>query len=99
LSFPEVFFEVRRAARIVVKYQNISGKVQKLEAADDLLCRAIQHEVDHLDGQLFVNKAVSKLAANIELSKYGFIDDDDIDLSVDDKKNTSTIVKGVTMVG
>lgn len=73
LSFPNVFFEVRRKSRIVVKFQNLSGKEQKLVAADNLLCRAIQHELDHLDGELFVNKAVSKLAAEIELSKHGLL--------------------------
>ena len=72
LSFPGVFFEVRRASRIVVKFKNVSGKEQKLVAADNLLCRAIQHEIDHLDGELFIDKAVSKLAADLELSKHGF---------------------------
>lgn len=72
LSFPEVYFEVKRANRIVVRYQNLSGKELKLEAQGDLLCRAIQHEVDHLDGEVFVDKAVSKMAAEIELSKHGF---------------------------
>jgi peptide deformylase len=72
LSFPGVFFEVRRASRIVVKFKNVSGKDQKLVAADNLLCRAIQHEIDHLDGELFIDKAVSKLAADLELSKHGF---------------------------
>ncbi len=72
LSFPGVYFEVRRAARIVVKFKNVSGKDQKLVAADNLLCRAIQHEIDHLDGELFIDKAVSKLAADLELSKHGF---------------------------
>lgn len=73
LSFPNVFFEVRRKSRIVVKFQNLSGKEQKLVAADNLLCRAIQHELDHLEGELFINKAVSKLAAEIELSKHGLL--------------------------
>jgi peptide deformylase len=72
LSFPGVYFEVKRANRIVVKYQNVSGKEQKLEAEGNLLCRAIQHEVDHLDGEVFVDKAVSRIAAEIELSKHGF---------------------------
>jgi peptide deformylase len=72
LSFPEVYFEVKRANRIVVRYQNLSGKEVKLEAEGDLLCRAIQHEVDHLEGEIFVDKAVSRLAAELELSKHGF---------------------------
>jgi peptide deformylase len=75
LSFPGVYFEVRRAASIVVKFKNISGKEQKLVAANNLLCRAIQHEIDHLDGELFIDKAVSKLAADLELTKHGFQSD------------------------
>jgi peptide deformylase len=72
LSFPGVFFEVKRASRIKVRYQNLAGKEQKMEAAENLLCRAIQHEIDHLDGELFIDKAVSPLAAQLELSKHGF---------------------------
>lgn len=72
LSFPGVFFEVKRAASIVVKYQNLEGTVLKMSAQGDLLCRAIQHEIDHLNGELFIDKAVSRLAADIELSKHGF---------------------------
>lgn len=74
LSFPGVFFEVQRAAKILVRYQNLAGKEIKLEAAGDLLCRAIQHEMDHLDGKLFIDKAVSKLQADLELTKHGFLD-------------------------
>lgn len=73
LSFPNVFFEVRRFHRIVVKYQNLAGKDVKMSAEGDLLCRAIQHEIDHLDGELFINKAVSPIAADLELVKNGFI--------------------------
>jgi peptide deformylase len=74
LSFPGVFFEVKRAARIVVRYQNLAGKDVKLEVSGNLLCRAIQHEMDHLDGKLFIDKAVSKLQADLELTKHGFLD-------------------------
>lgn len=73
LSFPGVFFEVRRSNRILVKYQNLAGKEVKMQAEGDLLCRAIQHEIDHLDGELFINKAVSPIAADLELVKNGFI--------------------------
>ena len=76
LSFPDVYFEVRRFSRIIVRFQNLSGKEVKLEAGGNLLCRAIQHELDHLDGQLFIDKAVSKLAADLELTKHGFADND-----------------------
>lgn len=80
LSFPGVFFEVKRANRIIVKYQNVAGVDKKLEVEGNLMCRAIQHEIDHLDGELFVDKAVSKLAADLELTKHGFRDGDVIKL-------------------
>ncbi len=73
LSFPGVYFEVRRYNRIVVKYQNLSSKEVKLTAEGNLLCRAIQHEMDHLEGDLFIDKAVSKLAADLEMTKHGFM--------------------------
>ncbi len=80
LSFPDVFFEVRRFSRIIVRYQNLTGKEIKLEVANNLLCRAIQHEMDHLDGKVFIDKAVSKLAADLELTKHGFLDGDAAEL-------------------
>jgi len=100
LSFPEVFFEVKRAARILVRYQNLSGKELRLEAAGNLLCRAVQHEMDHLDGEVFIDKAVSRLAADLELSKHGFLDADVEEL---ERQLSATgqvpVESSVTMVG
>ncbi len=76
LSFPGVFFEVKRARRIVVRYNNLAGKQLKLEAADNLLCRAIQHEMDHLNGELFIEKASSVLQRDLEMTKNGFMEGD-----------------------
>jgi len=76
LSFPGVYFEVKRANKIVVRYQNVQGRDQKLEAEGDLLCRAIQHEIDHLEGELFINKAVNNLVRDLEMTKHGFADGD-----------------------
>jgi peptide deformylase len=75
LSFPNVFFEVKRANRITVRYTNISGKDQKLTVEGNLLCRAIQHELDHLNGELFIDKPVNKLVADLEMTKHGFMGD------------------------
>lgn len=72
LSFPEVFTEVKRAKRIVFKFQDLAGKEVRMEAEDDLFCRCIQHEIDHLDGKLFVDIAVDKSAAQKELNEHGF---------------------------
>ena len=55
LSIPGVFEDVARALRIEVRYQDEKGKSHALEA-EGYLARAIQHEVDHLDGVLFVDR-------------------------------------------
>jgi peptide deformylase len=54
LSVPGVFEEVERADRIVVKALDGDGKAFELEA-QGLLAVCIQHEIDHLDGKLFVD--------------------------------------------
>lgn len=72
LSFPDVFFNVKRASRIVVKFQDLTGKEYRIEAVEDLFCRCVQHEIDHLNGRLFVDIALDKAIAKEELSKHGF---------------------------
>ena len=56
LSVPEIYGEVERSERVMVEYLNRYGKPQSLEA-DGLLSRCIQHEMDHLDEQLFIDIA------------------------------------------
>ena len=56
LSCPELFGEVERATKIRVKYLTRFNKLKELEA-EGLLARCIQHEVDHLDGRLFIDIA------------------------------------------
>lgn len=77
LSFPGVFFNVKRAKRIVFKFLDLKGKEQRMEAEGDLFCRCIQHEIDHLDGKLFCDIATNKEEAKIELTKGGFANVDD----------------------
>jgi peptide deformylase len=67
LSLPEYYAEVRRAAAIQVRYVDRQGKVCEL-AAEGLLATCIQHEMDHLDGILFVDH-ISALKRNIILRK------------------------------
>ena len=55
LSFPNMFGEVERCKKITVKALGINGKEIKFEAKD-LEARIIQHESDHLDGILFVDR-------------------------------------------
>ena len=58
LSVPDIYGEVTRAAKVKVKYTNRRGKIQNLTATG-LLARCIQHELDHLEGQLFIDIAQS----------------------------------------
>lgn len=55
LSFPDLFKEVKRPQEVIVKYQDVNGKVQILKA-EGLLARCICHEKDHLDGILFIER-------------------------------------------
>ena len=65
LSFPGQFFPIKRFEKVQVRYLDRSGKNAKLKATD-LLARALQHEIDHLDGVLIIDhiskksKAISK---------------------------------------
>lgn len=56
LSLPDIYGEVERPERIILKAINSNGKKIKLKAFG-LLARVIQHEIDHLDGILFIDKA------------------------------------------
>ena len=58
LSVPGYIGEVARAQRVVVKALNRHGKEVRIKG-EDLLARALQHEIDHLDGVLFVDKLTS----------------------------------------
>ncbi|MEA3476015.1 MAG: peptide deformylase [Candidatus Cloacimonadota bacterium] len=55
LSIPEIFEKVKRAKTVSFKAQNLFGK-WKQYIATDLFARVVQHEYDHLDGILFVDK-------------------------------------------
>ncbi len=56
LSIPGVAAEVKRAAQVIVKGWDRSGREIQIEA-DGMGARALQHETDHLDGILFIDKA------------------------------------------
>ncbi len=58
LSVPEIFGDVERAACVSVEYTTRFNKRKKLRA-EKLLARCIQHELDHLDGVLFIDIAKS----------------------------------------
>jgi peptide deformylase len=71
LSIPGVFMDVTRPEVIEVSYKDENGRPQRL-VAKELLARVIQHEMDHLNGVLFVDRVDNALALNQELVKQGF---------------------------
>ncbi len=54
LSVPGIYDKVERAAQVTVRYLDLDGQPQEL-AADGLLAVCIQHEIDHLNGKVFVD--------------------------------------------
>ncbi len=67
LSLPGQFAEIERPANCIVKYIDYNGKEQELKAGG-LLATCIQHEVDHLDGILFIDY-LSKLKKDMIIKK------------------------------
>jgi peptide deformylase len=55
LSLPEIREKVQRSARVKVRAQDINGEFFEAEG-EELLSRAMQHEIDHLDGILFIDR-------------------------------------------
>jgi peptide deformylase len=62
LSFPEITGEIARAKSVVARAQTLDGGTIEIEAGG-LLARAIQHEVDHLNGILFIDRMSSAAKA------------------------------------
>lgn len=54
LSIPEYYEEVERPARVKVRYLDLDGATQEIEA-DGILATCLQHEIDHLNGVLFID--------------------------------------------
>lgn len=68
LSIPDYYAEVERPASVRVKYLDRDGKQQEVEA-DGLLATCLQHEIDHLDGVLFIDH-ISKLKRDIVIRRF-----------------------------
>jgi peptide deformylase len=64
LSIPEYTQEVKRKKRIVVRYQDLEGEKREIVGDDNLLSIALQHEIDHLDGILFIDR-ISRLKRSL----------------------------------
>ncbi len=78
LSLPGQYADVSRPSRVAVRYQDAQGATQEIEA-EGLLAACLQHEIDHLDGVLFVdhlsalkrNMLMRKLAKELKLKAAG----------------------------
>lgn len=67
LSLPDIREKVQRAAWVKVKAQDVNGEWFEVEG-EELLARAMQHEIDHLDGILFIDR-LSRLKRDLVLRK------------------------------
>ena len=67
LSLPDIREKVQRAALVKVRAQNEQGEWFEVQG-EELLARALQHEIDHLDGILFIDR-ISRLKRELALRK------------------------------
>jgi peptide deformylase len=68
LSIPEYYEEVERPKSVKVKYLDLDLKPQEIEA-DGLLSTCLQHEIDHINGVLFIDQ-ISKLKRDMVMKKF-----------------------------
>ncbi len=68
LSIPEFYEEVERPTEVTVRYLDLEGKPQEV-TANGLLATALQHEIDHLNGVLFIDH-ISRLKRDRVLKKF-----------------------------
>jgi peptide deformylase len=68
LSIPDYYGDVERPSRVRVRYLDRDGKVQEMNA-DGLLATCVQHEIDHLNGVLFIDH-LSRLKRERVMKKY-----------------------------
>ena len=67
LSVPDIWDDVERPARIKAEYLNLDGKRVQIDA-DSMLATCLQHEMDHLEGVLFIDH-LSRLKRNMAIKK------------------------------
>lgn len=68
LSIPDYYAEVERPATVTVRYLDREGKQQEMQA-DGLMATCLQHEIDHLNGVLFIDH-ISKLKRDMVVRKF-----------------------------
>lgn len=87
LSFPKVYEKINRPGKVKMRAMNLDGEFFEI-VAEDLLGVALQHEIDHLDGIMFLER-MSKLKRKRALKRYKKVLDDiaagiDSDEEIDD---------------
>ena len=75
LSIPEVYMDVIRPSSIKLSFRDEMGRPKKMNA-DGLLGRCIQHEIDHLNGVLFVDRVSNHEDLALALKEHGFRKED-----------------------
>ncbi|MCB8840115.1 peptide deformylase [Aurantimonas sp. VKM B-3413] len=68
LSIPDYYAEVERPATVTVRYLGLDGQMHE-ETADGILATCLQHEIDHLNGVLFIDH-ISKLKREMVVKKF-----------------------------
>ena len=68
LSIPDYYEEVERPARVAVRFRDLDGAVREIEA-EGILATCLQHEIDHLDGKLFIDH-ISRLKRDRVVKKF-----------------------------
>lgn len=68
LSIPDYFAEVERPAEVTVRYVDLDGRQQE-ETANGIMATVLQHEIDHLNGVLFIDH-ISKLKRDMVVKKF-----------------------------
>ncbi|MEL6470631.1 MAG: peptide deformylase [Cyanobacteria bacterium J06623_4] len=71
LSIPGVYLDVVRPEAIELSFKDENGRPRKMKV-NDLVARIIQHEMDHLNGVMFVDRVENAISLNQELKKNGF---------------------------
>jgi len=74
LSIPDIYADVERPKDVVVRAMDLEGKMYEVQATE-LLARCLQHEIDHLDGKLFLDY-LSVLKRTAALTKWRLSQDD-----------------------
>ncbi|MEM6447860.1 MAG: peptide deformylase [Cyanobacteria bacterium J06642_2] len=80
LSIPDVYLDVKRPEAIEVTFKDERGRPRRAKM-NGLAARVVQHEIDHLEGVLFVDRVENAILRDRELKQYGFNSRDVIPLT------------------